>query len=216
MKVENAIKRLAQILPIKTTLDALDADMAEVYLAVVNGFYQQGKAPTLAELQSVNPRAAEIVAELGDKDMLTLNDSGEVRGCYPFTMEQRVHRIAINGYSVHAMCAMDALAPSAMFECASVVESECAVTRDPVSIKLNREELVNDDEVGDWYFGINWQAASSCGSCADSLCTEMLFLRDTPTAKAWQADDADNREIFTLPEAMQFASGFFKPLMQQD
>ena len=59
-------------------------------------------------------------------------------------------------------------------------------------------------------------AASSCGSCADSLCTEMLFLKDTATAEEWLSGDAENRQIFTLPEAIEFATGFFKPMMQQD
>ena len=31
----------------------------------------------------------------------------------------------------------------------------------------------------------------------------------------WLNEDADNREIFTLPEAVEFATGFFKPMMQQ-
>ena len=54
---------------------------------------------------------------------------------------------------------------------------------------------------------------SAC--CANSLCTEMLFLRDGEVARQWQAKDAENREIFTLRVAVEFASRFFVPLMEQ-
>ena len=215
MKVERAISRLKKILPIKSRLDDMDKDSATVYLAVVNGFYELGRAPSIKELESTHSNAAEIVAELGKQDMLTLDDKGEVRGCYPFTMEKRVHRIQINGHEVHAMCAMDALAPSSMFETSSVILSECEVTAEPVRIELNNQAIVNKDDVSEVYFGMNWMAASSCCSCADSLCTEMLFLKDTETAEAWLKGDAENREIFTLPDAVEFATGFFKPMMQQ-
>jgi len=215
MKVGRAISRLNEILPIKNRLDALDKSSAAIYLAVVNGFFEQGRAPLLSELEGSNSDAGQIVADLGKQDLLTLDNQGEVKGCYPFTMEQRVHRILLNGHEVHAMCALDALAPSAMFECASEVLSECAVTAAPVRIKLNNQVVINSDEVSELHFGLNWQAASSCCSCADSLCTEMLFLLDTPIAQSWLDEDAENREIFTLSEAIEFSAGFFKPMMQQ-
>ena len=215
MKVEQAITRLQKILPIKTRLDDMDLDSASVYLAVVNGFYQLGRAPFISELESTHSDAKNIAADLGKQDMLTLDDHGEVKGCYPFTMEKRVHLIQINGHEVHAMCAMDALAPSSMFETSSVILSECEVTKEPVRIELNNQAIQNKYDVSEVHFGMNWMAASSCGSCADSLCTEMLFLKDTKTAEAWLKDDAENREIFTLPDAVEFATGFFKPMMQQ-
>ena len=81
---------------------------------------------------------------------------------------------------------------------------------------MNIQTIENKYEVAHVYFGINWGAASSCCSCADSLCSEMLFLIDTETAKTWLNNDVENHEIFTLPEAVEFAAGFFKPLMQQD
>ena len=193
----------------------MDIDSATIYLAVVNSFYDKGRAATLSELENICNDARDIVSTLGNQDMLTLDDSGEVKGCYPFTLEQRVHRIQLNGFEVHAMCAMDALAPSSMFECSSVILSECEVTAMPIRIELNNQTIVNLNEVGDVHFGMNWMAASSCGSCADSLCTEMLFLKDRDTAMAWLNEDAESREIFTLRDAVKFATGFFKPMMQQ-
>ena len=214
-KVTQAVLRLNKILPIKDQLDELDKYSADIYQSVVAHFYHHGKAPLLSELddQIADPR--QIVAALGAQDMLTLDESGEVKGCYPFTMEQRAHRIQINGIEAHAMCALDALAPSGMFDCSSVVLSECAVSGAALRIELDRLQLLNPAEASGIYFGLNWMAASACGSCADSLCTEMLFLRDQETAENWWQQDQTSREIFTLTEAIEFAAGFFKPLMQQ-
>lgn len=215
MKVDDAIKRLSRILPIKSNLDALDTDSAQIYLAVVNTFYQAGRAPTVQELQARVADASERVAALAALDMLTLDQAGEVNGCYPFTMEPRVHQVEINGHHRHAMCALDALAPSAMFESSCVVNSECAVSQQPVRVLLQDKTVLNPGETGDLFFGINWAAASACGSCSESLCTEMLFLKGSRNARSWINEDVDNREIFTLAEAIEFASGFFKPMMQQ-
>lgn len=215
MKVEQAIQRLTTILPVKKRLDALELSSAQLYLAVVKGFFELGRAPFISELNAIDRNARQRIVELAQQDMLTLEESGEVKGCYPFTMEQRVHRIRLNGFEVHAMCAMDALAPSAMFGCESVVLSECAVTREAVRVELKDQTLLNPEQAAALYFGINWLAASSLASCSDSLCTEMLFLRDLATAQGWLEQDADNRQIFTLDEAVKFAAGFFKPLMQQ-
>lgn len=147
--------------------------------------------------------------------MLTLDEDSQVKGCYPFTMEPREHRIQLNGNEVHAMCALDALAPSSMFDCPSVVLSECAVTKDPVRVGLDKQTILNPQDVKDLHFAINWAAASSCGSCSESLCTEMMFLRDSDIAEDWQQQDPDNREIFNLPDSISFAGTFFKPMMHQ-
>jgi len=215
MKVKNAIDRLNKILPIKTRLDALDKPVADVYLQIVNSFYDRGRAPSIEELTASNADAAGIIKQLAESDMITLAEDGSVKGCYPFTMEPREHRIQINGSEVHAMCALDALAPSAMFHSPSVVLSECAVSKKPVKVELDDQTVINLDEVRDLHFGINWAAASSCCSCSDSLCTEMLFLKDTEIAEGWMREDPANREIFDMTQAMEFSAGFFKPMMQQ-
>lgn len=215
MKVKKAIERLSKILPIKKTLDVMDKSSAGIYLAVLNGFYDKGRAPSISELAAINKQAEQIVKALAEQDMLTLDDEDNVTGCYPFTMEKRVHRIQLNGFDIHAMCALDALAPSAMFECPSVVMSECEVTKVPLQVELNNQQVVNPSEMAELHFGINWMAASSCGSCSETLCTEMLFLKDNLTAQDWLNEDMENREIFTLPQAIEFSAGFFKPMMRQ-
>lgn len=214
-KVEQAITRLARILPIKERLDSLDKESADIYLAIIKSFFDQGRAPTNAELITLNPDARLMIDNLAAQDMITLDEDNNVQGCYPFTMEPREHRIQINHHEVHAMCALDALAPRAMFHTPSTILSECAVTREPVKVELDKQTVLNENEVKQLHFGINWAAASSCGSCSDSLCTEMLFLKDDQTASSWLDQNPENREVFDLDQAIDFSAGFFQPMMQQ-
>lgn len=215
MKVQNAIAKLSHILPLKARLDDLDQDRARIYFSILHGFYQLGRAPLLSELREEHINAQQRLSDLGGLDMLTLDDSGEIRGCYPFSMENRGHTMQLNGFKMHAMCALDALAPSAMFACSSTIESECAVSGEPVHIELNEQTVTNPDQAADIHVGINWMAADSCCSCSDSLCTEMLFLKDSETAQQWANQDSENREIYDLPQAIAFSAGFFVPQLKQ-
>lgn len=216
MKIPQSLQKLSSILPIKSALDALNKSTAETYFRILNGFYTYGRAPLIQELAMTNPSARGHVSLLATKDLLTLDNGGEILGCYPFTMEQRVHRIHLNGHQVYAMCALDALAPSSMFNCSSVVSSKCAVTSQDVNIKLKNSSVLNPDEASDIHVGINWMAASGYGSCSDNLCTDMLYLIDRETANNWQQQDAANRDIYTLVKAIEFSAGFFNPMLKQN
>jgi mercuric reductase len=156
---------------------------------------------------------AEAVTILHSNDMVVFGADGEPIGAYPFTMEAREHQIQVNGHQVYAMCALDALAVSPMFGLDTEINSQCRVTGEPVHIQQSGETIANMEETGGVYFGIEWGAAEGGSCCADSLCMEMIFLRDGEVAEQWLAADPENREIFTLPDSVTFAAQFFVPLM---
>jgi len=111
------------------------------------------------------------------------------------------------------MCALDALAVSPMFRIKSQIASRCRITGDRISIQLSGRTIENLDDVSDIHFGIIWGAANADSCCADSLCMEMMFLRDSGIAEQWLADDPDNGEVFTLQEAVEFGGQFFASLL---
>lgn len=96
-----------------------------------------------------------------------------------------------------------------MFGMKTQIDSRCRITGDPVNIRQSGKIIENPDEAGELHIGIAWGAADADSSCADSLCLEMMFLRDGDIAQQWLRDDLGNREIFTLPEAVEFAGRFF-------
>lgn len=213
MKVEKALNRLISVLPLKDKQEACGREMKELHQKVLRSFVEQGRILTKAEMALHVTNMDEAVNILKANDMVVFSDSGEPIGAYPFTMEEREHRISINGHMVHAMCALDALGVSPMFGMATHISSKCRVTGAPVSIRQTGQVIQNPEEAGDLRFGIIWAAASSCSCCANSLCMEMMFLKDGEVAEQWLAEDQGNREVFTLQEAVEFGSRFFMPLM---
>jgi hypothetical protein len=211
-KVINAVDRLNKILPLSRNLQSLNKDQADVYQNILRSYAEQGASLNKHEITRQVENIDEAIKVLKENDMVVFDDDGEPIGAYPFTMEQREHEVSVNGHKVHCMCALDALAVSPMFDKQTTINSICHVTGEPVSIQQRNREIINSDDNKDVYFGLSWNsAANNC--CATSLCTQMVFLKGQQIADQWQAEDAENREIFNLSDAVDFASGFFVPLM---
>jgi len=213
MKVEKALTRLISVLPLKDKQEACGREVKDLHQKVLRSFVDQGRILTKDEMARHVGSIDEAVNTLQENDMVVFSENGEPIGAYPFTMEEREHKIHVNGHQVNAMCALDALAVSPMFDMDTHISSKCRVTGAPVSIRQAGQTIKNPEEAADIRFGIVWGAASSCSCCANSLCMEMMFLKDGEVAKQWLAEDQDNREIFTLQQAVEFGSRFFVPLM---
>ncbi len=211
-KVINAVDRLNKILPLSMNLQNLDRDLADVYLNILRSYVERGASLNKNAIAMQVENIDEAIKVLKENDMVVFDDDDEPIGAYPFTMEQREHEVAVNDNKVHCMCALDALAVSPMFDKETTINSICHVTGEPVSIQQRNREIINSDDNEDVYFGLSWNsAANNC--CATSLCTEMIFLKGQQVADQWLAEDAENREIFNLSDAVDFAAGFFVPLM---
>lgn len=213
MKVEKALDRLISVLPLKEKQEACGQELKELHQKILTSFVENGRILSREEMADQVENVDEAVKVFKTNDMVVFSDNGEPVGVYPFTMEEREHKVQINGHTVHAMCALDALSVSPMFDMDTHIHSQCRVTGSPVSIQQVGKEIKNKDETAELRFGIVWGAASSCSCCANSLCMEMMFLKDGKVADEWLAADEKNREVFTLEEAVEFGSRFFVPLM---
>jgi hypothetical protein len=214
-KLKNALARLRHILPLQERQAKCSEPTRELHKQLLRSYVINGRILTREEIAQTVSDPEEAINVLSSNDMVVLSGSGEPVGAYPFTSETRDYKVRVKGHRVNVMCALDALAVSPMFGIRTEIDSRCRVTGDPVHVIQSGETIENADEVGDLHLGIDWGAADASSCCANSLCTEMLFLRDGEVARQWQAEDAENREIFTLPVAVEFASRFFVPLMEQ-
>ena len=212
VKINNAIDRLNKILPLTQRLQSLEPELAAVYRNILSSYVDIGRSLNKSEIALQVDDVDATIEVLKANDMVVFDEIDEPVGAYPFTMEQRMHRVDVNGHRLHCMCALDALAVSPMFGLETVINSKCAVTGQPISIEQHDHAIVTDEDNRDVYFGISWNsAANNC--CATSLCTEMLFLKSGAIADVWRDEDPDNRELFSLTEAVDFAAGFFVPLL---
>ena len=212
-KVEKAVARLNKILPLVERQKRLSPELNNVYKKILKSYVELGRSLDKIELSSLINNVDAAIDTLRNNDMVVFDNKNEPVGAYPFTMEQREHKVEINGFTVHSMCALDALAISPMFNRRVHIDSNCSVSKENISIDQLNQQVFNKEENKNLRFGINWNsAANNC--CATSLCTEMIFLKDKETANKWLEEDINNREIFNIDEAITFAAGFFKPLLK--
>ena len=212
-RVDQALARLNTILPLKSRQQECSAEVKALHQNILRSFVDRGRILDREEMAQQVGKLDEAINALQSRDLVVFSADGEPVGAYPFTMETREHRVEVNGHRVHAMCALDALAISPMFGMDTRISSQCRVSGDALHITQSGQTIENPGEAGDIHFGIIWAAANSDSCCADSLCMEMMFLKDTDTARDWLAASPANREIFTLEQAVGFAARFFVPLM---
>jgi hypothetical protein len=211
-KVNTALKRLNSILPLAAGLDSLGDDDAALYCKLINSYVQQGRTLTRDEVAALVSNADQALANIVDSKLIVLDADGNPAGAYPFTSEEREHKVHVNGITAHCMCALDALSVSCMFNVPTVIDSQCRVTGAAIHLEQNGTRF-NAGTLDAW-FGINWGAASTDTVCAASLCMEMMFLANENVAADWLAESPETREIFDLPSAVEFAAAFFVPLAE--
>lgn len=211
-KVESALIRLQRILPLKKRQEECSKQIRELHQQVLGSFPAKGRILTREEMARNVSNLDDAIDVLRKNDMVIFSENGEPVGAYPFTMEVREHRVRVNEHQVYVMCALDSLAVSPMFGMTTHITSRCRVTSALIDIHQSGKTIDNADKAGDIHVGIAWDAADADNYCADSLCMEMIFLIDGKIAQQWLTKDPDNREIFSLPEAVEFATRFFVPL----
>jgi len=211
-EINDALIRLNDILPLQAGLKSLSADDASLYCKLLNSYAERGSTLTRDEVAAQVDDAEQALNNVVASKLIVLDDAGNPSGAYPFTSEEREHKVHINGVTAHCMCALDALAVSPMFDTPTMIDSQCRVTGEGIHIEQNGTTFTAGTLEA--WFGINWGAAKTYTVCAASLCMEMMFLADDKVAHEWLAESPETREIFDLPSAVEFAAAFFVPLAQ--
>jgi len=219
-KVDDGLKRLISLLPLKDRQVEFGGKMAELHKAILHSFVENGRPINNEEISAIIG-GGDVEAALDDveaalkalqeKDLAVLDCNGKLVGSYPMTVEDTPHKIKVNGHEINAMCALDSLGISPMFGKKVQIESKCHATGEPVYLEQDSSDIVDAKPSKDIHFGIIWSSPTGC--CAHSLCMEMVFLKDKETAEAW-GKECSSREVYDLDEAIEFSSKFFVPLVQ--
>jgi hypothetical protein len=211
-KVTTALKRLDSILPLLSGLQSLGDEDAALYCILLKSYVEQGRTLTREEASAHVNNVEQSLTNIVASKLIVLDADGNPSGAYPFTSEEREHKVAINGVTAHCMCALDALSVSPMFKTPTVIDSQCRVSGEPVHLEQTGTSFTAGTR--DAWFGINWGAAASDIVCAESLCMEMVFLANENVASEWLSQSPDTQEIFDLKSAVDFAAAFFVPLAE--
>ncbi len=209
-KVNTALQRLDSILPLLTGLQSLSGEEAGLYCKLLDSYVERGRTLSRDEVAGLVDDAGQALGHIVDSKLIVLDAEGNPAGAYPFTSEQREHKVHINGVTAHCMCALDALAVSPMFDRPTVIDSVCRVSGEPIHIEQQGTGFSGGTL--DACFGIDWGAAADDAVVAESLCLEMMFLASEEIARQWLAESPATRETFDLESAVEFAAAFFVPL----
>ncbi|HMQ53391.1 MAG TPA: organomercurial lyase [Anaerolineae bacterium] len=215
-KPNAALHRLNQLLPLAERQAALPAPLIELHRAVLRAFINRGCPLTRAEIEQQWPDLAlePALARLAGDDLIVLApDTQEIIGAYPLTGEDTPHKVRVNGHTLRAMCALDALSVSPLFGIPVEIESNCRVTDQPLLLHQDGATLPLTKPSAEIQVGIHWQPPQTCA--AHSLCREMVFLVDAAAAETWQAVAPEQRDCFSLPNAIALGAAFFSPLLEE-
>jgi len=212
--IQLALDRLNSRLPLKMRQDALPPGLKCLHRYILTTLAMQGRPPVSEELVQACPGTAVLdsLRRLSADDLIVLDQARDrVLGAYPLTSEITPHKVSLYQHSLFAMCALDAVSIAPMFNADVSIASHCHVTQTPLAIHMRSSEILSVSPSSEIMIGIRWQMPSAVA--AHSMCLQMVFLKDRPTAEAWQNGDQEHVSLFSLAQAVEFGSAFFVPLL---
>jgi len=202
LDIEAGLNKLNSLLPLKARQDALNPELQALHRSILFNFANAGQA-----LDVDNKAQLE---ELNKNDLVVLDEeTKELTGAYPFSVKKTVHHIALENAELYAMCAFDAISIAPVFGVKTKITSNGHVTKEAIEIQQDANGVISAKPSEDIYIGIKWQSTGS--HAAESLCMEMVFLKDKHIAEQWKGDN-ENIDIYPLNVALEFGVKYFKPL----
>lgn len=211
--IEHAVARLETQLPLRSRQRALDPARRRLHRRVLESLVMHASPPGRDEIAALVGASDtdEAVAALAAADLVVLSkDRRRIVGAYPLTTERTPHRLLVHGRSIHAMCALDAVAVAPAFGVKVEICSRCRVTGEPVHVVQDGARIVQAQPAG-VTVGVRWQKPDG-EHAAHSMCREMIFLADDAAAAAWHGGDLDRYSVYALEQAVAFGAAVFGPL----
>lgn len=204
MNIELALDKLNTLLPLKERQRLLPPELQSLHRNILLNFVKSG--------QALNVENKEYLEILNKNDLIVLDEkTGDIIGAYPFSLMKTAHHVFIGDAELFAMCAFDAVSIAPVFGVSTKIISHCHITKDKIEIQQDMDTIRSVKPSEDIHIGIKWQQTGACA--ADSLCMEMVFLKDKNVAKEWMSQD-NNISIFTLDDAINFSIKYFRPLIE--
>ena len=211
-KIATAVARLERNLPIRRNQTRLAEPLRQLHRDILHFFLERGRAPVAGEIAD-SVAWNDAIRLLAAQHIVVLDDTGGIRGAYPFSSEPREFRVITEYGPVPAMCAFDALAVSSMFCLPVRIEARCRLSGRDIVIEQEQADIRVREPDAEVFAAIGWGAAAGAASCSTTLCTQMMFLSGSKQAHGWLTEDPENRELFSLGEAHALIGAIFVPLM---
>lgn len=138
------------------------------------------------------------------------NDKTNIVAAYPFSGSETSHQVYLkrNGFKrVYAMCAIDALGMSFMFDCDVSVESLCYHCGERIDIKVSDNEIISLNPRNT----VVWCDMEYSCCAATSLCKNTNFFSSEKHYEDWQKGKPIRKgNLLSIQEAFYLGKLFFE------
>jgi len=198
----------------------LEAAEDTVWRTTLQLYGASGRAPSVSDIAGADgfppDRVADILRKLQSHDLVALDRvSNRIRLAYPFTESVTGHRVKLNGHTLHALCAIDALGVADMYETDTAISSPCAHCGETIHVKTaesgNTLQSFSPGGAVIWYdFAYDRSAASSC-------CPAIAFFCSDEHLQHWLDFQKVRREgiRLTMGEALEVGRAIFGPVLAE-
>lgn len=196
----------------------LDADQDLVWRATLRLYADFGHAPQTADIAATTGLPADkvpaLLGELEARDLIGLDrESKQVRLAYPFTQVATEHAVELNGRTMHALCAIDALGVAAMYGADTAIRSQCRHCGRAIRISTTEAgcALASVDPLG----SVVWYDFAYDGSAAASCCPSIAFFCSDKHLEQWQLAQPSRRAgvRLAMDEALEVGRAIFGPVL---
>jgi hypothetical protein len=197
---------------------SLEADQDLAWRTTLQLYAKHGRAPSTSELATVGDiavdRLTDLLAELDGRDLIRFERAAaRIRWAYPFTEANTGHCVELNGRTLRALCAIDALGVAAMYGADTAVTSSCRHCGMTVSVTTAAAGRalahVHPSDAMVWYdFAYEGRAAASC-------CPSIAFFCSAAHLQSWQDASQDARVglALAMDEALEVGRAIFGPVL---
>lgn len=152
-----------------------------------------------------------ILSELDQVDAIHLNkDKTTIDAAYPFSGSETSHQVYLKrkGFKrVYAMCAIDALGISFMFDCDVSIDSRCYHCDERIDIEIKDNEIIFLNPINPAI----WCDIEYSNCAATSLCKNTNFFSSEKHFEEWQKEKPIRKgNLLPIQEAFFLGKLFFE------
>ncbi|MHB1676232.1 MAG: organomercurial lyase [Sulfuriferula sp.] len=194
--VLRTLQKLSDEFPLQVQIEGAEPILQAAYARILWHWIREAAPPDTG----IAPQA--LLDALSVMDAIASDEQGI--GCYPFSARKTEIRVHFSGQSVHAMCAIDALAIPQMVRQATRITARCTVCRRHLACTVAANGSVDKENQNPEAARVVWEPDAGGGqqACCNSLCVGIGFICQhcTPSAGAL---------TLSLPQAAAVGNAFF-------
>jgi hypothetical protein len=186
----------------------------ELYVWMLQGF-ANGSPPSAGAIRTEAARLGldlnRTRQKLATEDLIHFGGDGEIAVAYPFSAHPTRHRVHIEGHTLYAMCAIDALGVAPMCDRAVVIDSSDPLTNDDIKVWLQ------PDGKGTWHpHEAVVVAGRSCdGAAFEGCCRVLNFFASSESAERYVRERAVDGFAVTISQAIDVGRAIFGDVLKE-